>query len=161
MSRTIGKTTSKQLPLAEYKVDDSFETANGTLYVSKPYRSRTSKKLRAVVSFVPRSSAFDINNESSNKNEFRVSFLYRCFYLLGLIKPQNSSRASSLSSGCPPLSLQCRAMCKASRPMDVLLTLALQLCSPKTPSQWLSVMVSSLSALVSVSCSPKQWRRGG
>lgn len=74
MSGTIDseKTTSKQLLSGEYKVDDSFEAANGTLYVSKPYRSRTSKKLRAVVSFVPRSSAFDINNESSNKNEFRV-----------------------------------------------------------------------------------------
>lgn len=54
-----------------YKVDDRFETADGTLYVSKPYRSR-SKKLRALISFVPRNSTFDINNESSNKNEFRV-----------------------------------------------------------------------------------------
>jgi len=55
-----------------YKVDDRFETTNGTLYLSKPYRSTSSKKLRALISFVPRNSTFDMNNESSNKNEFRV-----------------------------------------------------------------------------------------
>jgi sterol O-acyltransferase len=54
------------------KLDGRFETANGTLYVSKTYRSSTSKNLRALISFVPRNSAFDMNNESSNRNEFRV-----------------------------------------------------------------------------------------
>ncbi|TFK29702.1 sterol O-acyltransferase [Coprinopsis marcescibilis] len=54
-----------------------FETSTGTLYVSKPYKSRSSpseKKLRALVSFVPRNSAFDINSHTSNTNEFRGFF---------------------------------------------------------------------------------------
>lgn len=51
---------------------DGFETSTGTLYVSKPYRSKSSKKLRAQITFAPRSSAFDINNEHSGSNEFRV-----------------------------------------------------------------------------------------
>ncbi|THH16971.1 hypothetical protein EW146_g3763 [Bondarzewia mesenterica] len=49
-------------------------TNEGTLYVSKPFRSRYSKKLKAAVSFVPRTSAFDIENESSSTNEFRGFF---------------------------------------------------------------------------------------
>lgn len=51
---------------------DGFETSTGTLYVSKPYRSKSSKKLRAQITFAPRNSAFDINNEHSVSNEFRV-----------------------------------------------------------------------------------------
>lgn len=51
---------------------NGFETSTGTLYVSKPYRSKTSKKLRAQITFAPRNSAFDINNENSVSNEFRV-----------------------------------------------------------------------------------------
>ena len=46
----------------------------GTIRVSKPYRSRSTKKLRALVTFEPRKSAFDISNENSITNEFRVSF---------------------------------------------------------------------------------------
>jgi hypothetical protein len=56
---------------SSYK-SDGFETSTGTLYVSKPYRSMSSKKLRAQITFAPRSSAFDINNELSVSNEFRV-----------------------------------------------------------------------------------------
>lgn len=41
-------------------------------YVLKPFRSPKSKKLKAAVVFVPRLSHFDIENERSNKNEFRV-----------------------------------------------------------------------------------------
>jgi hypothetical protein len=41
-------------------------------YVLKPFRSPKSKKLRTAVVFVPRLSHFDIENERSNKNEFRV-----------------------------------------------------------------------------------------
>ena len=67
----IGETPGSH---SAYKGDDRFETANGTLYLSKPYRSRSSKKLRALISFVPRNSVFDMSNESSNKNEFRVWF---------------------------------------------------------------------------------------
>lgn len=42
-------------------------------YVLKPFRSPKSKKLKTAVVFVPRLSHFDIENERSNKNEFRVS----------------------------------------------------------------------------------------
>ncbi|KAG7445002.1 uncharacterized protein BT62DRAFT_970207 [Guyanagaster necrorhizus] len=51
-----------------------FETQDGTLYVSKPFRSRTSKKLRALITFAPRNSHFDTNNELSGSNEFRGFF---------------------------------------------------------------------------------------
>ncbi|KAG7093673.1 hypothetical protein E1B28_007332 [Marasmius oreades] len=51
-----------------------FKTSDGTLYVSKPYRSKSSRKRRAVVTFVPRQSVFDINNEISTTNEFRGFF---------------------------------------------------------------------------------------
>jgi hypothetical protein len=42
-------------------------------YVLKPFRSPKSKKLKTAVVFVPRLSHFDIENERSNKNEFRVN----------------------------------------------------------------------------------------
>ncbi|KAF9006125.1 MBOAT, membrane-bound O-acyltransferase family-domain-containing protein [Cyathus striatus] len=51
-----------------------FSTSDGTLYVSKPYRSKSSKKLRALITFAPRKSTFDINNERSGTNEFRGFF---------------------------------------------------------------------------------------
>lgn len=54
------------------KADEGFETSTGTLYVSKPYRSKSSKKLRALITFAPRTSVFDIGNETSITNEFRV-----------------------------------------------------------------------------------------
>ncbi|PSR82606.1 hypothetical protein PHLCEN_2v6039 [Hermanssonia centrifuga] len=50
------------------------ETTQGTVYVSKPFRSGSSKKLRAVVAFAPRKSHFDISNERSGTNEFRGFF---------------------------------------------------------------------------------------
>jgi hypothetical protein len=64
---------SKTSPTAiSYKASGGFETSTGTLYVSKPYRSTTSKKLRALITFAPRKSVFDINNDRSSTNEFRV-----------------------------------------------------------------------------------------
>ncbi|KAG6865160.1 hypothetical protein C0991_004770 [Blastosporella zonata] len=51
-----------------------FKTSGGTLYVSKPYRSKSTKKLRALITFAPRKSHFDITNESSGANEFRGFF---------------------------------------------------------------------------------------
>ncbi|KAF8074835.1 MBOAT, membrane-bound O-acyltransferase family-domain-containing protein [Lyophyllum atratum] len=51
-----------------------FKTSEGTLYVSRPYRSKTSKKLRALITFAPRKSHFDIGNETSGMNEFRGFF---------------------------------------------------------------------------------------
>lgn len=47
-------------------------SAEGTLYVSKPFRSKSAKRLRALVTFKPRKSHFDMTNESSGSNEFRV-----------------------------------------------------------------------------------------
>ncbi|TRM65574.1 MBOAT, membrane-bound O-acyltransferase family-domain-containing protein [Schizophyllum amplum] len=49
-------------------------TSSGTLYVSKPFRSSSSKKLRALIAFTPRKSAFDTTNELSGANEFRGFF---------------------------------------------------------------------------------------
>ena len=48
--------------------------AQGTLYVSQPYRSSSTNKLRAMITFAPRKSHFDISNESSTRNEFRGFF---------------------------------------------------------------------------------------
>jgi hypothetical protein len=45
---------------------------NSTSYVLKTTRSPNSKKLRAAVAFVPRLSHFDVGNERSSTNEFRV-----------------------------------------------------------------------------------------
>ncbi len=45
-------------------------------YISKPFRSPKSKKLKTAVVFVPRLSHFDIENERLNKNEFRVRPMY-------------------------------------------------------------------------------------
>ena len=53
-----------------------FKTSEGTFYLSKPFRSRTSKKLRAMIKFTPRTSHFDTTNELSGINEFRVGHLF-------------------------------------------------------------------------------------
>lgn len=62
-------------PIAVRTTSGGFKTDDGTLYVSKPFRSRKSKKLRAMVTFAPRKSHFDIGNENSGTNEFRVRLL--------------------------------------------------------------------------------------
>ncbi|KAG5338683.1 hypothetical protein C0989_006651 [Termitomyces sp. Mn162] len=51
-----------------------YKTSGGTLYVSKPYRSKSSKTLRALITFAPRKSHFDSTNELSGENEFRGFF---------------------------------------------------------------------------------------
>ncbi|KAJ6619846.1 MBOAT, membrane-bound O-acyltransferase family-domain-containing protein [Mycena sp. CBHHK59/15] len=62
-------------PSATTRTDSGgFATPEGTIYVSKPFRSKSSKKLRAMIAFAPRKSHFDINNESSGANEFRGFF---------------------------------------------------------------------------------------
>lgn len=48
--------------------------AHGAVYVSQPYRSSAQNKLRAMVTFAPRKSLFDISNESSTSNQFRGFF---------------------------------------------------------------------------------------
>ena len=61
------------VPIAGRTNSGGFKTTDGTLYVSKPFRSKSSKKLRALITFAPRKSHFDTTNESSGTNEFRVS----------------------------------------------------------------------------------------
>ncbi|KAF8202275.1 MBOAT, membrane-bound O-acyltransferase family-domain-containing protein [Pholiota molesta] len=68
----MSATATARAKTPTYKASGGFETSNGTLYVSKPYRSKTSKKLRALITFAPRSSTFDINNDRSSSNEFRI-----------------------------------------------------------------------------------------
>ena len=53
------------------------QTAEGTLYISKPVRSASGKKSKAVLSFVPRQSTFD--SSISGANEFRVRTLLPTF----------------------------------------------------------------------------------
>ncbi|KAI0788740.1 MBOAT, membrane-bound O-acyltransferase family-domain-containing protein [Abortiporus biennis] len=62
------------LPPPTRTLSGGIRTKEGTLYVSKPFRSSTSKKLRAMIAFTPRRSHFDIENESSRHNEFRGFF---------------------------------------------------------------------------------------
>ena len=63
------------IPAVARTESSNFSTENGTIHVSKPFRSRASKKLRALVTFTPRTSHFDTNNERSGSNEFRVRTL--------------------------------------------------------------------------------------
>lgn len=62
-------------PLAGRTNSGGFKTTEGTLYVSQPFRSKSSKKLRALITFAPRKSHFDTTNELSGTNEFRVSVI--------------------------------------------------------------------------------------
>ncbi|KAI0083952.1 MBOAT, membrane-bound O-acyltransferase family-domain-containing protein [Irpex rosettiformis] len=52
------------------------QTSHGTIYLSKPTRTETGsgKKLRAMISFTPRESVFDISNANSGTNLFRGFF---------------------------------------------------------------------------------------
>ncbi|KAF8517991.1 MBOAT, membrane-bound O-acyltransferase family-domain-containing protein [Hysterangium stoloniferum] len=52
----------------------TLETERGTLYVSKPYRSKSNKSFRAMMAFVPRKSHFDLSNAASGNDEFRGFF---------------------------------------------------------------------------------------
>lgn len=52
----------------------AYQSADGSLYVSKPYRSRHDNKVRATITFAPRKSHFDTTNELSGSNEFRGFF---------------------------------------------------------------------------------------
>ncbi|ESK96525.1 sterol o-acyltransferase [Moniliophthora roreri MCA 2997] len=52
-----------------------FKTSDGTIYVSKTFRSKSApQNRRALITFVPRQSVFDINNEASTTNQFRGFF---------------------------------------------------------------------------------------
>lgn len=54
--------------------DGGFATTEGTLHVSKPFKSRSTKKFRAMITFEPRKTHFDTTNEASGTNEFRGFF---------------------------------------------------------------------------------------
>ncbi|KAF8312187.1 MBOAT-domain-containing protein [Clavulina sp. PMI_390] len=60
----------KEPPLRK---DTTFETAEGTLHV-KPFRKKGAKGLKAVLTFVPRASAFDRENLASGADPFRGFF---------------------------------------------------------------------------------------
>ena len=62
-------------PAAGRTSSGGFKTTDGTIYVSQPFRTKSSKKLRALITFAPRKSHFDTTNESSGTNEFRVSIV--------------------------------------------------------------------------------------
>ncbi|KAI0705236.1 MBOAT, membrane-bound O-acyltransferase family-domain-containing protein [Cytidiella melzeri] len=66
--------SSNEVNLAKSIPSGGIETSQGTIYVSKPVRAGANKKLRAMISFSPRQSVFDISNERSGANEFRGFF---------------------------------------------------------------------------------------
>jgi hypothetical protein len=71
-----GRVRRPQTPqIIERTNSGGFQSADGTFYVSKPFRSKSTKKLRATITFAPRASHFDTNNPTSGANEFRVSRL--------------------------------------------------------------------------------------
>jgi sterol O-acyltransferase len=72
-SKAVAALAADPPPVIGRTSSGGFKTQEGTLYVSKPFRSQRSKKLRAMVAFMPRKSAFDTTNEMSGANEFRVS----------------------------------------------------------------------------------------
>ncbi|KIY62249.1 MBOAT-domain-containing protein [Cylindrobasidium torrendii FP15055 ss-10] len=76
-----------------------FNTAEGTIHVSKPFRSRASKRWRALVTFTPRISHFDINNERSGTNEFRGFFTL--FWISVFLFMVRTFVATYESSGSP------------------------------------------------------------
>jgi hypothetical protein len=73
-------------------------------YVLKPFRSPKSKKLKTAVVFVPRLTHFDIENERSKNNEFRVRLpplIYGCHRSKHNTDSFNyNNRDSSHSFGC-------------------------------------------------------------
>ncbi|KJA28058.1 hypothetical protein HYPSUDRAFT_62448 [Hypholoma sublateritium FD-334 SS-4] len=92
---------------AAYKASGGFETTTGTIYVSKPYRSKTSKKLRALITFTPRKSVFDINNDRSSTNEFRGFF---SLFWISIFIFTVQSYVRSIETSGRPLNLAFAAM---------------------------------------------------
>jgi hypothetical protein len=93
--------------------DGGFTTTEGTLRVSKPFRSRSTKKLRAMVTFEPRKTHFDTTNEASGTNEFRVRLLRWRRARLEL--NTSLARVSSRFSGCHCFCSRYRLMSVASK----------------------------------------------
>lgn len=126
------------LPEHRRTLSGGFKTSEGTLYVSKPYRSKSSKKLRALITFAPRKSHFDISNESSGTNEFRVHVIVRPS--ANLSDHRFLCRASSPFFGFQFLSSPCAYTCAASRPAGALSIFVSRQCFHKMPLCWRSVM---------------------
>lgn len=73
MATVISSSPPKEKGFLDRTGTNKLNATEGTLYVSKPYRTKDSRKPRALITFTPRKSVFDINNEASGVNEFRVS----------------------------------------------------------------------------------------
>lgn len=80
--------------------ETTFETAEGTLHV-KPFRKKGSKGLKAMLTFVPRSSAFDRENVTSGADPFRG------FFTLFWISVSFRSQYAVLCDGILALEFRC------------------------------------------------------
>lgn len=149
--------TISTMPTTSRTPSGGFQTADGTLYVSKPFRSKTSKKLRAMITFAPRKSHFDIGNESSGTNEFRVSSIA---YLHAPSEPF-ARRDSSLSSGYPCSSSLSEHTSEALKQAAMPSIYTLLQVFPKTPLSLLLATAYWLPAPRFVCRSPKQSAEGG
>lgn len=70
MKKAVIEAMDNKTPYATRTASGGYETKEGTLYVSQPFRSSSNKKLRAVIAFAPRKSAFE--TDASKDNEFKV-----------------------------------------------------------------------------------------
>jgi len=108
-----------------------FKTSDGTLYVSQPYRSKSSKKLRALITFAPRKSHFDTNNESSGTNEFRGFF---SLFWISIFIFTVRVYAHGIETSGRPLNFRFASMLSQDAIMlaisDVVLVLSTSLCVP-------------------------------
>jgi hypothetical protein len=123
-----------------------FSTTAGTLYVSRPFRSKSSKKLRAMITFEPRKSHFDTTNESSGTNEFRVGNVSRPHSYASCAKVNHDAlyiRASLPFSGSPFFYSRSKPTSPLLKQMGTPSPLPSPLCSPATPSLSRSPTVSS------------------
>lgn len=71
MATVISSSPPKETGFLGGKRADNLNKTEGTLHISKPYRTKDSRKLRALITFTPRKSLFDISNEASGVNQFR------------------------------------------------------------------------------------------
>ncbi|KAK7687832.1 hypothetical protein QCA50_009051 [Cerrena zonata] len=72
MKNAVMDAINDKTPHATRTASGGYETKDGTLYVTKPYRSSSNKKLRAMIAFTPRRSAFE--TDESKTNEFKGFF---------------------------------------------------------------------------------------
>lgn len=108
-----------------------FKSADGTLYVSKPFRSQSSRKLRATITFTPRSSHFDTNNPSSGANEFRGFFT---LFWISIFLFTARTYIEGIEANGAPLNLQFAALfSRHALPLalsDLILVLSTGVCVP-------------------------------